>query len=152
MGKKIVAILLILMISISSLPMAIVEELEGAFVSSARTEFWGYDYKGYNETWTAPYTGWYQINCYGAQGGECATKKGNYNTGSGKGVLRASIVKIKKGTSLSIHVGGLKMKPMEEREDGMMEQQEKNISNNGKKKVKCMEVLVVVVAEAHTSP
>ena len=69
MGKKIIAILLILMISISSLPMAIVEELEGAFVSSARTEFWGYDYRGYNDTWTAPYTGWYQINCYGAQGG-----------------------------------------------------------------------------------
>ena len=108
MGKKIVAILLILIISISSLPMAIVEELEGALVSSAiTTRNWSYEYKGYEETWVAPYTGYYNISCHGSGGhpGAGWGAEGSY-VASQDGTLRASQAKIKKGTVLTIHVGG----------------------------------------------
>lgn len=108
--KKITATLLIIILTISYMPLAVLENLSISFESNAITEFWEYNYSGNNQTWTTPYTGWYRIDCYGAQGGSGA-QRGDSNTGGSasggtNGTYRASIVKIKKGTPLTIHVGG----------------------------------------------
>lgn len=71
---------------------------------------WSYGYEGREPTWVAPVTGYYNIACYGAQGGSGA-QRGDSNTGGSasggtKGTLRNSIVKIDAGTRLTIHVGG----------------------------------------------
>lgn len=37
-------------------------------ITVAETLAWTFGYKGSDETWEVPYTGYYQIDCYGAQG------------------------------------------------------------------------------------
>ena len=73
-----------------------------------------YEYTGSNQTWKVPATGYYEIYCYGAQGGSSSAKQAGNNRGDryityysvGTGSVRASRAKIKKNTILTIHAGG----------------------------------------------
>lgn len=73
-----------------------------------------YEYTGSNQTWKVPATGYYEIYCYGAQGGSSSAKQAGNNRGDryityysvGTGSVRASRAKIKKDTILTIHAGG----------------------------------------------
>lgn len=72
-----------------------------------------YTYTGGMQTFTVPETGWYNIYCYGAQGGAGDTDSGNFGSLSGyssveagkKGTLRANQAYLKKGQALQIRVG-----------------------------------------------
>lgn len=72
-----------------------------------------YTYTGGMQTFTVPETGWYNIYCYGAQGGMGGTDSGNFGELSGyssleagkKGTLRANQAYLKKGQALQICVG-----------------------------------------------
>lgn len=71
-----------------------------------------YEYTGSNQTWKVPATGYYEIYCYGAQGGDgdwagrSSSEHGGYSDGN-SGYMRASIARIKAGEMLVIHAGGM---------------------------------------------
>lgn len=71
-----------------------------------------YEYTGSDQTWKVPATGYYEIYCYGAQGGEgdwagrSSSEHGGYSNGNG-GYMRASIARITAGEMLTIHAGGM---------------------------------------------
>lgn len=71
-----------------------------------------YEYTGSNQTWKVPATGYYEIYCYGAQGGNgdwagrSSSEHGGYSAGN-SGYMRASIARIKAGEMLIIHAGGI---------------------------------------------
>lgn len=71
-----------------------------------------YEYTGSNQTWKVPATGYYEIYCYGAQGGtgdwagRSSSEHGGYSDGNG-GYMRASIARITADEMLTIHAGGM---------------------------------------------
>ena len=61
---------------------------------------WGFDYTGAVQTFTAPTTGTYKLECWGAQGGNMDMYSG------GKGGYVAGIIPLTSGTILYAYVGG----------------------------------------------
>ncbi|MEG0726442.1 MAG: cadherin-like beta sandwich domain-containing protein [Erysipelothrix sp.] len=59
-----------------------------------------YVYKGKSETFVAPYTGNYQLEAWGAEGGNRGSQSG------GKGGYASGLVHLKQGEELTINVGG----------------------------------------------
>lgn len=105
MKKKIITSLLIIIFMCTYAPIGLLNELISSY---AITDFWEYNFTGNVQTWTVPYTGYYRIDCYGAQGGTGGidgSRSGAYVNGGSGGTLRASVVKLQKGTKLSITVG-----------------------------------------------
>ncbi|WP_084608569.1 fimbrillin family protein [Xylanibacter oryzae] len=68
----------------------------------SKTIIYNYDYTGVSQTFTAPYTGTYRIQCWGAQGGTLGT----LDTGiGGTGGYTNGEIKLSKGTVLYVYVG-----------------------------------------------
>ena len=67
---------------------------------------WKFDYSGSEETFTAPYTGYYKLETWGAQGGNAMADGVPQKETGGYGAYSTGIVKLNKGDTLYINVGG----------------------------------------------
>ena len=63
----------------------------------SKTIVFNYNYTGASQSFTAPYTGTYKIECWGAQGGSSTNGRGGYASG---------YIYINKYTSFFIYIGG----------------------------------------------
>ena len=67
---------------------------------------WKFDYSGSEETFTAPYTGYYKLETWGAQGGNAMADGVPQKETGGYGAYSTGIVKLNEGDTLYINVGG----------------------------------------------
>ena len=67
---------------------------------------WEFDYSGNEQTFTAPYTGYYKLETWGAQGGNAMADGVSQEATGGYGAYSTGIVKLNKGDTLYINVGG----------------------------------------------
>lgn len=66
-----------------------------------------FPYIGDAQVFTAPYTGWYQAQCWGAMGGQDSASQGEYlNKYGGSGAYTSGEVYLNKGDALYVYVGG----------------------------------------------
>ena len=66
-----------------------------------------FTYVGHEETFIAPYDGWYLTSCWGAMGGQDTASQGEYlNKYGGSGAYTTGKIYLNKGDSLYLHVGG----------------------------------------------
>ena len=65
---------------------------------------YNYDYTGNVQTFTAPYTGTYKIECWGAEGGDDPNKGGAL---PGKGAYTSGYINLTSGRQLFLYVGGV---------------------------------------------
>lgn len=70
-------------------------------VSAACQNVWSYSYNGTYQTFTAPYSGWYQMEAWGAESG---TGFGSTQVG-GKGAYTSGKIYLSEGTQIYIYVG-----------------------------------------------
>ncbi len=65
-----------------------------------------YEYSGTETTWTVPATGYYDLYCYGAQGGRGGGDGESADCADGSGgAMRGARAFLEKGTALTIHAG-----------------------------------------------
>ena len=97
MGKKIISIMLIIILILMSMPL---EPIAEWLTSHATTTTWEYNYTGGKQTFTPPVKGIYQIEAYGAQGGNTSGAAG------GKGSYATGRILLSKNQAISLYVGG----------------------------------------------
>jgi len=70
----------------------------------SKTIIYNFDYTGASQTFTAPYTGTYKIECWGAKGGDDPLNGGAL---PGKGAYTSGYINLTLGKQLFIYIGGV---------------------------------------------
>lgn len=97
MFKKIISSILVIIILAMTMPLVQFQEWLSSY---AATTLWQYNYTGRVQNFTAPAKGIYQIEAYGAQGGNVSGANG------GKGSSTIGRILLSKNQALNIYVGG----------------------------------------------
>ena len=91
-------------------PMAVISSYAAISSQPSEGQSNTYSYSGTNVTWTVPFSGYYNLYCYGGQGGHGSAKSVDNKNSVGSpenGTLRAGQALLMKGTVLTLHVGGM---------------------------------------------